>query len=141
MSLWSRTSYFITWYLVNFIISSAIFFGLFNLRLVFRALDIITNESILFAFNSIALRLIIESLAILISFYFFLRNSVLLCGVIINVRRIRTADELLTSGGNSFGLEGEQGVGKTRTLVYSAMLLAENRAEDLCLKYSAIPIY
>ena len=135
ISLLSRTSYFITWYTAQFIVSLIAFLLIGkNLRLVFRACDIITNENI-YSFDPIALRLLFESISILFSFFMCVRGCVLMYGVILNVKRIKDADELLTSGGNSFGFEGEQGVGKTRTMVYASMILAEKRAESLCLKY------
>lgn len=136
ISLWSRTSYFITWYTAQFIISLIAFLLIGkNLRLVFRACDIITNENVWTSFDPIAIQLLIESIGILFSFFLCVRGCVLFYGVLLNLRRIKDADELLTSGGNSFGFEGEQGVGKTRTMVYASMILAEKRAESLCLKY------
>lgn len=135
ISLWSRTSYFVTWYTAQFVISTILFFSFANLRLVFRALDIVTNENVWLALDPIGLQLFAESVFVLFSFFLMVRGCVLMYGVILNVRRIKDADELLTSGGNSFGFEGEQGVGKTRTMVYASMILAEKRAESLCLKY------
>lgn len=141
MSLWSRTSALWIWHITQFILSFILFKSIASFRLVFRALDIITNENVYKHFDVISLQLIIESLFILILFFYVVRNGVLLYGVALNVGRIRATDELLTSGGNSFGFEGEQGVGKTRSMVYSSMLLAASRSEDLCYKYYAdLPI-
>ena len=141
ISIWSRTSYFITWYTAQFVISTILFFSFANLRLVFRALDIVTNENVWLSLDPIGLQLFAESVFVLFSFFLMVRGCVLMYGVILNVKRIKDADELLTSGGNSFGFEGEQGVGKTRTMVYASMILAEKRSESLCLKYyKTLPI-
>ena len=135
MSLWRRTSALVLWYAAEFLISLILFCNVANVRLVFRAVDVITNEALYKSFDIISLQLIVECLLILILFFYLCRNTVLFYGVLLNVKRIKASDELLTSGGNSFGFEGEQGVGKTRSMVYSSMLLAESRAYDLCFKY------
>ena len=135
MSLWRRTSALVLWYAAEFLISLILFCNVANVRLVFRAVDVITNESLYKSFDIISLQLIVECLLILILFFYLCRNTVLFYGVLLNVKRIKASDDLLTSGGNSFGFEGEQGVGKTRSMVYSSMLLAESRAYDLCFKY------
>lgn len=141
LSLWARTKYFVLWYVAQFLCSLIVFKCFASLRLVFRALDILMNDSIYKNFNGIALQLILESVLILCLFYFLIRNGVLLYGVYINIQRIKETDKMFLKSGNSFGFEGQQGVGKTRTMVYSSMLLAEARAEDLCLKYyKGLPI-
>lgn len=141
MTLWSRTSWFISWHVAQLVLAYAAFFSVANVRLVFRALDIVTNENVWLSLDLIAVQLLIESVIILILFFAVIRTSFLMLGVLINLRRIRSTEDLLTSGGNSFGFEGAQGVGKTRTMVYASMLLAEDRAEDLCLKYyKALPV-
>ena len=135
LSLWQRTSALWIWYIIQFLISLVVFKSIANVRLVCRAIDVISNEAIYRTFDIISLQLIIECLIILTIFYFVCRNAVMLYGVALNVMRIKDADKLLTSGGNSFGFEGEQGVGKTRSMVYASMLLAQERSEDLCYKY------
>lgn len=135
MSLWRRTSAFVIWYALAFIISLILFVSIANFRLVVRAIDILTNEGLYKTFDALSLQLFLECLLILILFFMFCRNTILFYGVLLNVKRIKASDELLMSGGNSFGFEGEQGVGKTRSMVYAGMLLAESRAEELCYKY------
>lgn len=85
--------------------------------------------------------MIIESALCLVTFAKLVNDTLLFYGTLLNVRRIRETEEMLLKGGNSFGFEGEQGVGKTRTMVYAAMLLAAHKSEDLSYKYySTLPV-
>ncbi|MBQ8725732.1 MAG: hypothetical protein IJY84_01350 [Clostridia bacterium] len=141
ITLWSRISTWFLWYAIKFAISLAVFLIFFDLRLVFRAVDVITNDALYSNFNVLALQLIIECVLILTSFFFVVKDGILFYGVLLNIDRIKKTDELLSSGGNSFGFEGEQGVGKTRSVVYASILQSAKKSEELCLKYySALPM-
>ena len=136
ISIWRRTKALWLWYGAQLLLSLIPFLSIGGtVRLVCRALDIITSDALYAELNILAIQLFIECAVLIFLFFCVCRNAVLLYGVALNVKRIKEADKLLTSGGNSFGFEGEQGVGKTRSMVYSSMLLAEARAYDLCYKY------
>ncbi|MBQ7373302.1 MAG: hypothetical protein IJW64_01905 [Clostridia bacterium] len=136
ISIWARTKWFQIYHYATFLIMLVLFFSLFNLRLVCRSADLLTNTTLWSNLTNVyAIQLLIESAVILLAFIVLVHRALLVYGVLLNLKRIRKTDELLLSGGFSFGLEGAQGVGKTRTMVHAAFLQAENKSDKLLYRY------
>ena len=136
VSVWERTKWYQIYHYTTFARAFALFFLHFNLRLVCRAADLVTNPTLWNNLTNVfAIQLLLESSLILVTFGIFVHRALLVYGVLLNLKRIRQTDDLLLSGGFSFGLEGAQGVGKTRTMVHAAFLQAENKANNLLYRY------
>ncbi len=120
------------------LICNVIFWGFFGLRLAVRALDVIAvggnvyGEATTF---SQRMQVYAESALVLVSFYGAVKSGVLFYGVCLNIHRIKQTNELLLSVGCSCGVDGQQGVGKTRLLVYMLVLQACAKMRTLALKY------
>lgn len=137
ISVWSRCSAVLIYYTICFIVFHLLFWCFFDLKTVFRALDIITtvgaNEIDLNALEKTIL--LLKSAIVLISFFMCLRSLVLFYGVLLNIKRMKSTAAMLAGVASSAAVDGPQGVGKTRTQIYTGMLAAENKLPKLLYKY------
>lgn len=124
------------YYTIRLIISSLCFWLPFNMRLVFRALDVIACGA---AYDGITIdeqiRLVAESSVIIADFIFFASSVILFYGVLLNIHRVNTTKDFIIETGYSVGVDGPQGVGKSRLLCYMAMVLVGQKLETTCFKY------
>lgn len=124
------------YYAIRLIISSLCFWLPFNLRLVFRAIDVIACGA---AYDGITIdeqiRLVAESAVIIADFVFFASSVILFYGVLLNIHRVNTTKDFIIETGYSAGVDGPQGVGKSRLLCYMAMVLVGQKLETTCFKY------
>lgn len=137
LSSWSRCSYVVIYYGVCFIIFHLLFWLFFDLKTVFRALDVVTTA----AANELSLNfwqkllLFAKSLLVLLAFFMSIRSLVLFYGVLLNVKRMNDTADMLSAVASSAAVDGPQGVGKTRTQIYTGMLAAEYKLPRLLYKY------
>lgn len=124
------------YYAIRLIISSLCFWLPFNMRLVFRAIDVIACGV---AYDGITIdeqiRLVAESSVIIADFVFFASSVILFYGVLLNIHRVNTTKDFIIETGYSVGVDGPQGVGKSRLLCYMAMVLVGQKLETTCFKY------
>ena len=137
ISVWSRCSAVLIYYAVFFVVFHLLFWCFFDLKTVMRALDIITtagaNEIDLDIFQKIIL--LLKALVVLISFFMCFRSLILFYGVLLNIKRMNNTAAMLAGVASSAAVDGPQGVGKTRTQIYTGMLAAENKLPKLLYKY------
>ena len=137
ISVWSRCSAVLIYYAVFFVVFHLLFWCFFDLKTVMRALDIITtagaNEIDLDIFQKIIL--LLKAALVLISFFMCFRSLILFYGVLLNIKRMNNTAAMLASVASSAAVDGPQGVGKTRTQIYTGMLAAENKLPKLLYKY------
>ena len=124
------------YYAIRLIISSLCFWLPFNMRFVFRAIDVIACGA---AYDGITIdeqiRLVAESSVIIADFIFFASSVILFYGVLLNIHRVNTTKDFIIETGYSVGVDGPQGVGKSRLLCYMAMVLVGQKLETTCFKY------
>lgn len=136
LTLWSLTSDVIINYAGECLIYTLTFLQLGGLRYAIRALDVIISFS---AFSAlpfiIQLVLLAESSACLFFCFMAIRSIILLYGVLLNTKRVSDTQKYLLSIGNSCGVDGQQGIGKTRLLVYMLVLHVCAKMRTLSLKY------
>ncbi|HBF86638.1 MAG TPA: hypothetical protein DDW54_03055 [Clostridiales bacterium] len=125
------------YYFIRAAIWTAAFWIVADLRLFVRALDMV---ACLADFEGIDLltraRLLAESALIIFLFFKFLFSVKDLYGVIVNIRRIgQTIRQIPVWAGCSLGIDGEQGVGKTRFMTFSLFVLSKAKLERMRLKY------
>lgn len=136
-SLWSRVSSVVINYGIACLIFNVIYWHFFGIRYTIRALDVV----VIFAqYEDITvskqMQLLVEATIVLVSCYYAVRSGVLFYGVLLNVKRIRDeTDPELLEVGSSCGVDGQQGVGKTRLLVYMMVLHCTVKMRNLALKY------
>lgn len=137
MSLWSRVYAVVIYYAVFFLLFHFLFWHFFDLKTVFRALDIITTS----ASNEVELDtaaryvLIFKAALVLASFVLCVRSLIMFYGVLLNVYRVKKTEDMLAGVASSAAVEGPQGVGKTRMQIYTGMLKASAKLPDLLYKY------
>lgn len=132
LTVWNRSSWAFVWYATQAVIWTACFCVLFSLRDVFRALDVFT------AVIGLQMQYLAElpkSIFCLISFIFTIKNVDAFCGVLLNMYRISKQDEVFKEVGSSVGIDGVQGVGKTRLIIYIGMVLQPKRWKELQYNY------
>lgn len=124
------------YYAIRLIISSLCFWLPFNIRLVVRALDVIVCGAEYEGFTlHDRIQLIGESALIVAAFVFFVSSAILFYGVLLNIHRMKASKDFIVQTGYSVGVDGPQGVGKSRLLCYMAMVLVSQKLETTCLKY------
>lgn len=135
--LWDYCSAAVIYYAVGAIVFTVLFWAFFNVRDVCRALDVITTAAAYEAGNGILyqFKIMLISAACVASAFLALRALLLFYGVLLNVYRMKQTNEMLCNTGSSAGVDGPQGVGKTRMQIYTAIMLATFKLPDLLYKY------
>lgn len=136
ITVWQCCKKLFIYYFINFAIFNGVFWGFFGFDLLIKALDV---ALVLADYPGIdlfiRLRLLGESVLVIVSACFAFFSAVKLYGVILNMKRIADTNEFCRNPGNSIGVEGDQGVGKTRFLVYMTMQLAPEKLEKMLINY------
>ncbi len=124
------------YYLFGAVVFNSIFWGFFGLDLLIKALDV---ALVLADYPGIdlfiRLRLLGESVLVIVSAVFAVTSAIKFYGILLNMKRISDTNEFCQNPGNSLGVEGDQGVGKTRFLVYMTMQLAPEKLEKMLINY------
>lgn len=136
LPLWSLVSDVVINYGGECLIYNLVFWKIGGLRFAIRALDVLLSFEV---FGSLPMllqaQLLIESSLVLFFAYKAIRSDVLFYGVLLNVKRVADTQKFLLSIGSSCGVDGQQGVGKTRLLVYMLVLHVCVKMRSLALKY------
>ncbi len=132
ITLWQRSSRAFIYYVTLALLWFLLFKTFFTLRDVFRALDVVTA---VMGRNLIYFLELPKSAACLTCFWFFVKYTDLFAGVLLNMYRLSKQDKKLAEIGSSVGVDGVQGVGKTRVISYFGMMLLHPRWEELRYKY------
>lgn len=132
LTVWNRSSWAFLYYAGLAVFWTAGFCMFFSIRDVFRALDVI---SAILGLQLIYILELPKSFLCWLTFLLMLKYCDKFAGVLLNMHRIKKQDELFERVGSSVGIDGVQGVGKTRLIIYIGMVLQPKRWEDLRYNY------
>lgn len=108
MTIWERSKSTFIYHLIPAILFNVLFWAFYDVRYIFRSADVITNPTILTSELPKAILCYVLLVMAIISLDRF-------AGVLLSMYRIGRQDEEFKSMiGSSAGIDGVQGIGKTR---------------------------
>ena len=129
MTVWARSSKAFTYYGAWAVIWISLYNHFFTARDFFRGLDVIFYPIDLFAELPRALTCVALGVMMIYGISQF-------CGILLNMYRIKKLDEFIIEQiGSSCGIDGVQGIGKTRLIIYMGMVLQYGKWRDLLYNY------
>lgn len=128
LTVWARSSKAFTYYGVWAVIWIALYKRFFTARDFFRGLDVLCY---VLDYIEEAPR---AALCVLLGAMVVYGLSQF-CGVLLNMYRIKKQDKFIEQIGSSCGIDGVQGIGKTRLIVYMGLVLQFDKWRDLLYNY------
>lgn len=128
MTVWARSSKAFSYYGAWAVIWISLYNHFFTARDFFRGLDVIFYPIDLF-------RELPRALACVALGAMMIYGISQYCGILLNMYRIAKQDEFIEQTGSSIGIDGVQGIGKSRTILYFGMVLQYDKWRDLLYNY------
>lgn len=129
MTVWERSKSTFIYHIIPAVFFNVVFWLFYDVRYIFRAADVITNPTILTSELPKAILCYVILIMAIISLDRF-------AGVLLSMYRIGKQDEEFKEIiGSSAGIDGVQGIGKTRLMLYIAMCVQPDKWENLQYNY------